>query len=55
MPYKLKSLERNSKMGHSDESAVLRMGEAAHGQLLLNLGDALAPPLGELAKPSGFD
>ena len=32
-------------------SAALPKGEpiAAHGQRLLNLGDALAPPLGELA------
>ena len=28
---------------------------AVYGQQVLNLSDALAPPLGELAKPSGFD
>ena len=55
MPYKLKSLERNSKMGHSDESAVLRMGEAAHGQarplynLSVTCGDS-SPSRGALGK-----
>ena len=41
----------------ADALPPLPKGEAmaAYGQWLLNLGYALALPLGELAKPLGFD